>query len=73
MNTYTFTTYTFALIDVQYSITHGRYKTLEDAIKAMIRAWASPDCPIEADLTIFDANAKEVRISSSMINEQIAA
>ena len=68
MQTYTFAKYTFALIDVQYSITHGRHKTLESAIKAMILAWASPDCPIEADLTIFDANGKEVKITQQMIN-----
>ena len=73
MNTHTFSTYTFTLIDVQYSITHGKYKTLESAIKAMTLAWASPDCPIEADLTIFDGDGKEVRISASMINEQMAA
>ena len=73
MNAHTFSTYKFTLMDVQYSITHGKYKTLESAIKAMTLAWASPDCPIESDLTIFDGEGKEVRISASMINEQMAA
>jgi hypothetical protein len=61
-------TYKFTLIDVQYSITYGKYKTLDSAIKSMILAWKAPDCPIEADLTIFNCDGKEVKISQQMIN-----
>jgi hypothetical protein len=61
-------TYKFTLIDVQYSITYGKYKNLESAIKSMILALKAPDCPIEADLTIFNCDGKEVKISQQMIN-----
>jgi len=68
MNPYQYTSYKYTLIDQQYAITHGRYKTVESAIKAMILAWKAPDCPIEADLAILDCDKKEVKITQQMIN-----